>query len=146
MNSINITLSTPELIAALNALTAALSGKSPPVLELVRPEAVAVAQATPVAPVAPEVSPLVATQDTLAPHNPVSVAVIPAPVSPVPIATAPTYTLDMLARAGATLAQAGKMDQALDLLARYNIKTVSQLKPEQFGAFATELRALGAPL
>jgi hypothetical protein len=61
-----------------------------------------------------------------------------------PPTTAPTYTLDQLARAGATLAQAGKMEQALALLNKYGIQTVNQLKPEQYGAFATELRALGA--
>jgi len=57
---------------------------------------------------------------------------------------APTYTLDQLARAGAALAQSGKMEQALALLAKYGVQTVNQLKPEQYGAFATELRALGA--
>ena len=61
-----------------------------------------------------------------------------------PPAAAPTYTLDQLARAGATLAQSGKMEQALALLAKYGVQTVNQLKPEQYGAFATELRALGA--
>jgi hypothetical protein len=66
-----------------------------------------------------------------------------APTANVP-AAAPTYTLDALARAGATLAQSGKMEQALALLARYGVQTVNQLKPEQYGAFATELRALGA--
>ena len=66
-----------------------------------------------------------------------------AAVAGVPIA-APTYTLDQLARAGAALAQAGKMQEALALLAKYGVQTVNQLKPEQYGAFATELRALGA--
>ena len=61
-----------------------------------------------------------------------------------PPAAAPTYTLDQLAKAGATLAQSGKMEQALALLAKYGVQTISQLKPEQYGAFATELRALGA--
>ena len=59
---------------------------------------------------------------------------------------APTYALDALARAGAVLAQSGKMEQALALLAKYGVQTVNQLKPEQYGAFATELRALGAQL
>lgn len=71
------------------------------------------------------------------------------PVAPAPAAVppaAPTYTLDALARAGATLAQSGKMEAALALLARYGVQTVNQLKPEQYGAFATELRALGAQI
>ncbi len=92
--------------------------------------------------------------------NPAS-AVAPAPAAPAPIApapvapaaapaavptAAPTYTLDALARAGAALAQAGKMQEALALLAKYGVQTVNQLKPEQYGAFATELRALGAQI
>ncbi|GHV36251.1 hypothetical protein FACS1894187_10530 [Synergistales bacterium] len=67
-----------------------------------------------------------------------------APSSGVPIAVAPTYTLDQLARAGAGLAQAGKMQEALALLAKYGVQTVNQLRPEQYGSFATELRTLGA--
>ena len=81
-------------------------------------------------------------------------APVPAAVPPTAPATAPaavptaapTYTLDALARAGATLAQSGKMEAALALLARYGVQTVNQLKPEQYGAFATELRALGAQI
>lgn len=61
-----------------------------------------------------------------------------------PAASAPTYTLDQLAKAGAALAQSGKMEDALALLARYGVQTVNQLPPEQYGNFATELRALGA--
>jgi hypothetical protein len=61
-----------------------------------------------------------------------------------PPAAAPTYTIDALAKAGAALAQSGKMNEALALLARYGVQTVNQLKPEHYGAFATELRALGA--
>lgn len=66
-----------------------------------------------------------------------------APAQP-PAAAAPTYTLDQLAKAGAALAQSGQMEAALALLARYGVQTVNQLQPEQYGAFATELRALGA--
>ena len=69
----------------------------------------------------------------------------PPPANPVPVA-GPTYTLDQLAKAGATLAQAGKMEQCMALLAKYNVQTVNQLHPDQFGAFATELRALGAQI
>jgi hypothetical protein len=67
------------------------------------------------------------------------------PMPTVPFA-APAYTQEQLARAGAALAQAGKMDHALALLAKYNVQTINQLKPELYGAFAAELRALGAQL
>jgi hypothetical protein len=68
----------------------------------------------------------------------------PIPAASVVPTSAPTYTLEQLAHAGAALAQNGKMEQALALLAKYGIQMVNQLKPEQYGAFATELRALGA--
>jgi hypothetical protein len=38
------------------------------------------------------------------------------------------------------------MQQLLELLGRYGVQAVTQLKPEQYGAFATELRALGAQI
>ena len=132
MTTINITLNAPELTSAINMLLEALTNKPAPVLEVVKPTAATVEPAV--------------TSVIQAPVNPVPVAVAPAPVNPVPIASAPSYTLDMLARAGAILAQAGKMDQAMALLTKYGIATVSQLKPEQYGAFAAELRALGAQL
>lgn len=59
---------------------------------------------------------------------------------------APTYTLDAIAKAGATLVDAGKMDALCDLLAKYGIAAITALDPSQYGAFATELRALGAQI
>jgi hypothetical protein len=64
----------------------------------------------------------------------------------VPVPGAPTYTLDQISRAGASLVDAGKMQQLLELLGRYGVQAVTQLQPEQYGAFATELRALGAQI
>ena len=79
------------------------------------------------------------------PQQPAMAAPPPAPTANAqPPAAAPTYTLDQLAKAGADLAQTGKMEQALALLAKYGVQTVNQLQPDQYGAFATELRNLGA--
>jgi len=58
----------------------------------------------------------------------------------------PIYTLEHLALAGATLAQIGKMEQALTLLTKYGVQTVHQLKLEQYGSFAADLHALGAQI
>ena len=80
---------------------------------------------------------LAAPAQTAAPTN-------PAPV--VPVTTAPTYTLDQIAKAGASLVDAGKMEQLLALLAKYGVQAVTQLQPDQYGVFATELRTLGAQL
>ncbi len=110
----------------------------------------------PVAPIAPvaltsDISvtiPMTPQPPVAAPAVPVAAIPISAPTaaSPVPVATAPTYTIDQLAQAGATLAQAGKMAEALTLLDQYGIQSIAELKPEQYGAFATELRAIGAQI
>ena len=97
---------------------------------------------TPVAPVAAPV--------THAPVPPVTMppaTVVPTnPAPTVPVTTAPTYTLDQIAKAGASLMDAGKMEQLLALLAKYGVQAVTQLQPDQYGVFATELRTLGAQL
>lgn len=82
-------------------------------------------------------------QDTPTPVAPVA-PTNPAPT--VPVTTAPTYTLDQIAKAGASLVDAGKMEQLLALLAKYGVQAVTQLQPDQYGVFATELRTLGAQL
>lgn len=97
---------------------------------------------TPVAPVAAPVThapvpPVAMPPATVAPTN-------PAPT--VPVTTAPTYTLGQIAKAGASLVDAGKMEQLLALLAKYGVQAVTQLQPDQYGVFATELRTLGAQL
>lgn len=77
-----------------------------------------------------------------------------APVAPVQQAaaqtvptTAPTYTLDQLAAAGAQLMDAGKQNDLINLLNnQFGVQALTMLKPEQFGAFATALRQLGAQI
>lgn len=69
-----------------------------------------------------------------------------APAPAVPVAEAPAYTLDQISRAGVFLVDAGKMQQLLELLGRYGVQAITQLQPEQYGAFATELRGLGAQI
>ena len=114
------------------------------------PVAPVAAPVTP-APVPPVTTPpasVVPTQPTPAPA-PVAPAQTVAPTNPapaVPVTTAPTYTLDQIAKAGASLVDAGKMEQLLALLAKYGVQAVTQLQPDQYGVFATELRTLGAQL
>ena len=116
----------------------------------VAPVAPVAAPVTP-APVPPVTTPpasVVPTQPTPAPA-PVAPAQTVAPTNPapaVPVTTAPTYTLDQIAKAGASLVDAGKMEQLLALLAKYGVQAVTQLQPDQYGVFATELRTLGAQL
>ena len=57
-----------------------------------------------------------------------------------------TYTREEIARAGSALVTLGKMQELLALLQRYGVASVAQLSPEQYGAFAADLIALGASL
>lgn len=123
---------------------------------------ISVPQDTP-APVAPVATPVTLPPATVVPTQPTPAPVAtptpaPAPAAPaqtvaptnpaptVPVTTAPTYTLDQIAKAGASLVDAGKMEQLLALLAKYGVQAVTQLQPDQYGVFATELRTLGAQL
>ena len=145
MMELKIKIETPELANAIELLAAAMGkGKS------------FAAPVAPVdAPVMPASVPPVTMPATAAPTQPTPA---PAPAAPaqtapptnpapaVPVTTAPTYTLDQIAKAGASLVDAGKMDALLSLLAKYGVQAVTQLQPDQYGVFATELRTLGAQL
>lgn len=88
-----------------------------------------------------------------APEAPKPAAVMPAPVAPAPAAptvpvSAPAYTLPQIATAGAQLMSKDPSLQQplLELLGSYGCKTVSELKPDQLGAFAADLRKMGAQI
>lgn len=156
MMEMKIKIEVPDLAAAICKLAAAIT---PPDINTLTPdEPRGIPAAAPVAPVAAP-APAAPVNPTPAPAAPVAAPVAPtapvpteqpaAPVAQAPAAvpvTAPTYTLDQIARAGASLVDAGKMEQLLALLARYGVAAVTQLQPDQFGVFATELRALGAQI
>jgi len=56
------------------------------------------------------------------------------------------YTSEQLAQAGSQLCDDGKIQALQGLFKKYNIPYLMQLPKEQYGAFATDLRALGAKL
>lgn len=140
-----VKIEAPELAASINKLADAISGHAPAAsMATVGPALVAAPVEAP-APVNPAPAPVAVT----APAQPVA----PTATSPgntaapvVPISSAPSYTLDQISRAGASLVDAGKMQQLLQLLSRYGVQAITQIQPEQYGAFATELRALGAQI
>lgn len=173
MMEMKITVEAPDLAASILKLAEAIaSGPDPSILTPDEPlpvasyptapaPAPAPAPAAPVSPapvnptpgpaptmvapvVAPSPSPTPVTNAPTA--GPTSAAPGNTPAPAVPVAGAPTYTLDQISRAGASLVDAGKMQQLLELLGRYGVQAVTQLKPEQYGAFATELRGLGAQI
>lgn len=111
------------------------------------------APAAPIAPASPTPAPV-----ALVNHAPAPVAAAPVAgpqVTPpgnapavAPVAAAPAYTVEQIGKAGADLVSqdAAKMPELLALLQKYGAQAITQLKPEQLGAFATELRGLGAKL
>lgn len=122
-------------------------------------------QYQPIAPVNPTPVSAVPTAATATVPKPLSAANATPPVSPattyaapttMPVdptpstnqvpTTAPTYQMDDLARAAAQLMDAGKQQELLGLLAKFNVQSLTQLPQEQYGAFATELRQMGAKL
>ena len=168
MMDMKITVEAPDLATSILKLAEAIaSGPDPSILTPDEPlpvasyptapaPAPAPAPAAPVspAPVTPTQTPAPAPAAPVAAPSPApaptagqtSAAPGNTPAPTVPVAGAPAYTLDQISRAGASLVDAGKMQQLLELLGRYGVQAVTQLQPEQYGAFATELRALGAQI
>lgn len=149
MMEMKIKIDVPELVAAVEKLAAAIDKTA---LNITVPNEGTLNFNTPggnapVAPApvqtAPTPAPVAAPAPAPTPVTPMPTAAAPAPAVPV---TAPTYTLDQIAKAGANLVDAGKMEQLLALLTKYGVQAVTQLTPDQYGAFATELRALGAQI
>lgn len=156
MMEMKIKIDVPELVAAVEKLAAAIDKSA---LNITVPnegtlnvnmpaptpeQATPAVPTTPVAPAAAPTVPPVASAPVAVPTAPPAAPVTPAaPTVPV---TAPTYTLDQIAKAGASLVDAGKMEQLLAMLTKYGVQAVTQLNPDQYGAFATELRALGAQI
>lgn len=172
MLEMKITIAAPDLAAAINNLAVALAnGNTVPAEKPAKAEKqteakVAAQQAqAPVNPMQATGAPLSATPaQTVAPvaNVPVAPAVVQqaapavapvaqAPTAQAPVASAvptgaPTYTLEMIARAGTALVDAGKMDALCGLLAKYGVEALTALDPAQYGNFANDLRALGAQI
>lgn len=117
-------------LTGLDALTAAVSDLA----KMMAP--IPVDQEEPVAPEVPAPAPAPAP-------IPAPTAV---PVAGVPVAAAPTYTVEQIMAAGATLMDAGKANELVALLHSFGVQAVMDLKPDQLGMFATKMRELGAKI
>ena len=164
MMEMKIKIEVPDLAAAVEKLAAAIA-VDPNILtpDTPRPQMPAPAATVPPQMPAPATGPAPAMPQTPSPA-PAPVTPPPAPAAPVtppspapapapqtaapvmPVAGAPTYTLDQISKAGAALVDAGKMEPLLALLTKYGVQAITQLQPAQYGVFATELRALGAQI
>lgn len=146
MMEMKIKIEVPDLAAALEKLATAITPPDPGILTPDEPKGLPAAPMyTPPAYTPPAV-PVAGVPNIAAPVATPAPAAPPAPATGVPVATAPAYTLDQISRAGAALVDTGKMEPLLALLGKYGVAAVTQLTPEQYGAFATELRALGAQI
>lgn len=176
MFEVKVTISAPELAQAINNLAAALIGAKPQQAapapqQTAAPAAQPQAPVQPMqnyAPANPMQAPGTVTAQTGAPiAQPTAPAYqSSAPASPypsnqpaapqmpqqtaqptgVPVAPPPQYTIDQIMKGGATLMDAGRVDDLMNLLKSFGVVAVTDLKPEQLGAFATALRGLGAKI
>lgn len=153
MMEMKIKIEVPDLAAAVEKLAAAIA-VDPNILTPDTPRPQMPTPATGPAPAMPQTpgpapAPVTPPPAPAAPVTPPAPAPAPAPqtAAPVmPVAGAPTYTLDQISKAGAALVDAGKMEPLLALLTKYGVQAITQLQPAQYGVFATELRALGAQI
>lgn len=57
-----------------------------------------------------------------------------------------TYTMDQLAIAATQLMDSGKRTELIGLLGQFGVQALTALPKEQYGAFATALRGMGAKI
>ena len=136
MLEVKVTIAAPELTGAINNLAAAIGGKA----TAPAPTPAAAPMPVPQPTAAPAPAPMPAPTPVAAPAP----ASYPAPTGP--LAAPPQYTVDQIMAAGATLMDAGKVNELMNLLHSFGVQAVMDLKPEQLGAFATAMRELGAKI
>lgn len=165
MLEMKLTIEAPDLSAALNNLASAIGGAKPafqlvgsytkqqnapapvqqPAAPVQNPQPMAPAPAQQPAQ-APVQQPPIPVQQFPGPAPVAPNAPVTPPVASVPLAPPPQYTVDQIMAAGATLMDAGKVNDLMNLLHSFGVQAVMDLKPEQLGAFATEMRKLGAKI
>lgn len=154
---VKIEATAPDLSAAIVKLAEAMAGKAmipaAPAAAAVPTEtsAPAIAESAPSAqqnaPAAPE-APVMQAPVTPAAEPAPAMTAAPAPAAPIPAPAptpaAPKIDLETISRAGAALVDQGKMAEILQILKQYGVMAVNQLLPDQYAAFAADLRTLGA--
>lgn len=104
--------------------------------------------AAPVQPVEPamqQTAPVVQSVQP-APTAPVQPATTPVQPAPTVPTAAVSYTVDDLAAAAMILMDSGRQQELIGLLQTFGVAALPELKQEQYGAFATALRGLGAKI
>ncbi len=134
MLEIRVNISCPDLVMAATLLAKAQQSTAPEAPQ-------------PAPPVAPAPAPIPAVPAAAVPvAAPMPTTAPPTAQPQAPATAAPTYELNQLANAGALLAKQGKVAELQALLPKYGVATISELDPSLYGAFATDLRGLGAQI
>lgn len=126
-----------QVVTTAEQAMSAAQAQSAPINPIQAPQPV-VPQAIAAVPVSQPVQQAIAPAVPVAPTN-----IVQAPVVPT---TVQTYTQEQLALAATALVDAGRLGELQALLAAFNIQALTQLPQEQYGNFATQLRALGAKI
>ena len=146
---ITVTINAPDLVNAINALAVSIAGQNnngsvfgatinnlldaPAPAEQLSPVSGAPAD-IPITPAMPFAMP------------PTQQPVLQTPVPALIPTSAPTYTMEQLAVAATQLVDAGRRTELVSLLASFGVQALTALPKEQYGAFATQLRAMGAKI
>ncbi len=156
MLEIKVTIETPDLSEAITQLALALKGSALVAdsnsAEMVIPAGTPmdVMEAVPVAPqpVTPAPAPAPVPVAPVPQPNPAPAMNPPQPAAPIPapVQEAPKIDMNAISRAGAGLIDQGKMQDVLAVLSKYGVQVITQLREDQFEAFAADLRALGAAI
>lgn len=164
--NITVNINAPELASAIHALAQSLAGSQLAAPAAV-PQSVSPSFNVPVHQPAPEVNQQNVVPFTQQPPGEQAVPNVPTATTPaavpgsvpttpasaptaapgsVPTTGAPTYTMDQLAVAATQLVDAGRQAEVVQLLASFGVQALTALPKEHYGAFATQLRAMGAKL
>lgn len=156
MLEIKVTIETPDLSKAITQLALAIKGSALVAdsnsAEMVIPAGTSmdVMEAVPVAPqpVTPAPAPAPVPVAPIPQPNPAPAMNPPQPAAPIPapVQEAPKIDMNAISRAGAGLIDQGKMQDVLAVLGKYGVQVITQLREDQFEAFAADLRALGAAI
>lgn len=135
--NIVIEIKAPDLASAIQSLAEALKTSNVKIDEpkTIEPQAQPEQQITSPTPAIPTSPPVQTAQPQAQPEQ----------TQPIPT-QAPTYTMDQLAVAATQLMDAGKRNELIQLLQSFGVQTLTALPQEQYGAFATKLRELGAKI
>jgi DNA polymerase III gamma/tau subunit len=170
--NITVNIQAPELARAIESLAAALTGKKETEFQQIVNQGIQTIQSSqqqvaatnvpvqqaPIAQIVPTIQPAPTAQQQ--PIQPAPIQAVPTqqPVQQVNVqqttvqqpqsvpTSAPSYNMDQLAVAATQLVDAGKRENLVQLLNSFGAQALMQLPKEQYGAFATKLREMGAKI